>query len=198
MERRDDEASVTHEDRLAVVLREDLDLGAEVAHARCADENPPQRFLVVKEAQIGLEARDLPPVRVAVDVDVDQAEMAAVQDDHPRARSQNRRGKRAQRLVEAVQTHQAHESRRLATGHDEAAQTVELLGLANLDRIGPEPAQHRHVLAEVALDGQNTDPQRHYQPLVSSSSSAGIDAVDKPLIASPSPWDTRARISASV
>ena len=34
---------------------------------------------------------------------------------------------------------------------------VELLGLAHLDRLGAEAAQHRRVLAEVALHGQDAD-----------------------------------------
>ena len=42
-------------------------------------------------------------------------------------------------------------------GNDEAVQPVELLGLADLDGVCPEPAQHREVLAEVALHGENTN-----------------------------------------
>ena len=65
--------------------------------------------------------------------------------------------KRADRLLEPVEPHQAHERRRLAAGDDEPVEAVELLGLANLDRVRAEPAQHRRVLPEVALDGQNAD-----------------------------------------
>ena len=34
---------------------------------------------------------------------------------------------------------------------------VELLGLAHLDDVRPEAAQHRRVLAEIALNGEHSD-----------------------------------------
>ena len=49
---------------------------------------------------------------------------------------------------------------RLAAGDDEAVEAVELLRLAHLDDVRAESAQHRRVLAEVALHGQNADPER--------------------------------------
>ena len=68
--------------------------------------------------------------------------------------------KRAHRLVEAVEAHQPHERRRLAAGDDEPVEAVELLRLAHLDHVRAEAAQHRRVLAEVALHRQNADPER--------------------------------------
>ena len=84
--------------------------------------------------------------------------MVAVEDDHPGARPEDRRRERADRLVEAVEAHQPHERRRLAAGDDEPVEPVELLGLAHLDDVRAEPPQHRRVLAEVPLHGQDADP----------------------------------------
>src|SRR6266508_4972671 len=47
VERCDEEAALPEQDGLAVVLGEDLDLGAVIADARGADEDAPQRFVVV-------------------------------------------------------------------------------------------------------------------------------------------------------
>src|SRR5690242_12217531 len=59
-----EEPSLPHENRLAVVLGKDLDLRPDIAHARRADEHPAKRPLVIRELEIGFEARDLAPVRV--------------------------------------------------------------------------------------------------------------------------------------
>ena len=53
-------------------------------------------------------------------------------------------------------------------GIDEPVEPVELLRLAHLDDLRAEPAQHRRVLAEVALEGEDADAKRlrHRQNLV--------------------------------
>src|SRR6185312_16920223 len=66
VKRRNDDSPVTHEHRLALVLGENLYVSGH-ANARRADEDTPQRGAVALEQEIGLEARDLPPVRVPVD-----------------------------------------------------------------------------------------------------------------------------------
>ena len=83
--------------------------------------------------------------------------MIPIEHDHSRAGTHDRPQERPDRLVEAVEAHQAHESRRFAAGNDQAVEPVELLGLADLDGVRPEPTEHREVLAEVALDGKNTN-----------------------------------------
>ena len=45
-------------------------------------------------------------------------------------------------------------------GMTRPSRPVELLGLAHLDRLGAEAAQHLRVLAEVPLHGENADPKR--------------------------------------
>ena len=77
VERRDQEAPLADEHGLAVQLRQHLDVGAGLAHARRADEDAAQRLVVAGELEVGLEARDLPAVGVAVDVDVDETRGAS-------------------------------------------------------------------------------------------------------------------------
>src|SRR5215213_8429593 len=84
VERRDDEAAVAKQHRFPVQLRQHLDIGPRVAEPWRADEDAPQRLVVAWNFQVRLEARDLPAVGVAVDRDVDEAEMLAVEHDHPR------------------------------------------------------------------------------------------------------------------
>src|SRR6476620_8075137 len=79
VERRHEDSPVSHEHRLALVLGENLDVSGH-ANARRADEDTTQRGAVAYEREIGLEARDLPPVRVSVDLQVDKPEMLAVED----------------------------------------------------------------------------------------------------------------------
>ena len=86
--------------------------------------------------------------------------MVAVEHDHPGAGAEHRPAEVADRLVEPVEAHQPHERRRLAAGDHEPVEPGELLGLAHLEDLGAELAQHRRVLAEVALHGENTDPER--------------------------------------
>src|SRR3954469_24893243 len=75
MERGDDHTSLAQEHRLTVELGEHLALRPDFADARGADEDAPQRLSLAHQGQVCLEARDLPSVRVPVDVDVDGAEM---------------------------------------------------------------------------------------------------------------------------
>src|SRR4051812_7127134 len=88
MEGGDDHTPLAQEYRLAVEIGEHLDLRPDFADARRADEDAPQRLSLVHQSEVCLEARHLPSVRVPVDVDVDGAEMAAVEHDHPRARAE--------------------------------------------------------------------------------------------------------------
>ena len=66
-------------------------------------------------------------------------------------------GKPPDRFLEAIETHQAHDRRRLAAGNDETVEAVELLRQTHLDHVGTERAQHRRVLAKVALHSENAD-----------------------------------------
>ena len=121
---------------------------------------PVSGAVVPLQPQLGFEARDLASVRVPVDLDVDEPEVPAVEQDHPRARTEDGALEPSDRLLQTVQPHQPGDRGRLAARDDEAVEAVELLGQADLDRVGTEPAQYGHVLAEIALQGQNSDPHR--------------------------------------
>src|SRR5436190_9534045 len=90
VERGDDEASLAQEHRLAVQLGEHFHLGAALADARRADENSVHRLGVADDRKVGLEARDLAAIGVAVDLDVDRTEVVAIEHDHPRAGAEHR------------------------------------------------------------------------------------------------------------
>src|SRR5436190_14136557 len=64
VERRDEEASFPQQHRLAVQLREHLDLRPDLTNAGRADEHAAQRYTVAGECKVGLEARDLAAVGV--------------------------------------------------------------------------------------------------------------------------------------
>src|SRR3954471_10640151 len=113
VERRDEEAALAQQDGLAVVLGQHLDVGAAVAHARRADEDTAERLLLPTQPQIGLEAGDLAAVGIAVDVEIHQLEVPAIEDDHAGAGAEHGAGEASDGLVEAVEPHQAHERRRL-------------------------------------------------------------------------------------
>src|SRR5438128_4972356 len=90
MEGRDDRTALAQEHRLAVELREHLYAGPRVGHARRADEDAAERLAVAGQLEIGFEARHLPAVGVAADLEVKHTEVAAVEQDHPRAGAEDR------------------------------------------------------------------------------------------------------------
>src|SRR5207249_3879768 len=106
VERGDEDSPVAQHDRLAVVLRKDLHARADLAHPRRADEDAPERLGIVLELQVGLEARDLGAVGVALDLDVDEIEVPPVEQDHSGARTQDCAPEPADRLLEPVEPDQ--------------------------------------------------------------------------------------------
>src|SRR5215831_3185767 len=128
MEGRDEETALAGQDWMAVDLGEHLDVGPDLLDPGRADEDGAQRPALAGKLEIGLERGDLAPEGVAAHRDVDEAEVVAVEHDHPGARAEDGPLELAQRLVEAVEPHQPHERRRLAAGDDEPVEPVELLG----------------------------------------------------------------------
>ena len=53
--------------------------------------------------------------------------------------------------------HEAHERRRLSPGNDEPVQPLELIRLPNLHDLRAQAAQNGRVLAEISLEGKNSD-----------------------------------------
>src|ERR687891_1385966 len=159
VERGDEVAPVPEEHRLAVQLREHLHLGPDVVDLRRADEDPAERLLLAGEVEVGLEARHLPAVGVSAHADVHPAQEAVPpEQDHARARAEDRALEAPERLLQPVDANEAADRRRLPAGDDEAVEVLELPGLAHLDDVRSEPAEHGGVLAEVALKGENADP----------------------------------------
>ena len=72
-------------DRLTVELGEDLHVVAGRVDPRRADEDAAQRLVFAGQLEVGLEAGHLAAVRVAGDLDVDEAEMVALEHDQARA-----------------------------------------------------------------------------------------------------------------
>src|SRR5712691_7306147 len=141
----------------AVVLGEHLHLRARLLHPRRANEHAAERALVALEVEVGLEARDLAAVRVPLDGEVGEPHVVAVEQDHSRARAEDRAVEAADRLLEPVDPDEAADRRGLATRDHEPVERLELLRLAHLDDVGAKATQRGRVLAEVALDGQNSD-----------------------------------------
>src|SRR5438874_1595662 len=158
MERRDEHAPLPREHRMAVDLGEHLDFGAGVVDPRRADEDP-AHGLAETNIEVGLEAAHLASERVALHTEVGEPEVVAIENDHPRARSEDGRLEAAQRLVQPVQAHEPRDRRRLAAGQDQAVEPLQLLGQADLDRLGAEAPEHIRVLAEVPLHGEDADPK---------------------------------------
>ena len=63
-------------------------------------------------------------------------------------------------------------------GMHEPVEALELLGLAHLDDLRAEPAQHRRVLAHVSLEGENADPCSGFRHRPNAS--AGPELASRP------------------
>src|SRR4051812_16434103 len=167
MERSDEEPPLAREHRATVDRSKHLHPRPYVLDPRRADEDGAYGLVHPQDMQVGLERRHLAPERVAPDPDVDEAQMVAVEHDHPGARTEHGAVERADALVEPVEVHEPRERRRLAAGDHEPVQPVELIGLPNLDDLGAETAQHLDVLAKVSLHGEDADPERLHASMVS-------------------------------
>src|SRR5690242_18029998 len=151
VEGRDEEPSLARQHRMAVDLREHLDVGPRLLEPRRPDEDRAQRLVAVSDVEVRLEAADLTPECVPPRRVVANAEVVAVEDDHPRAGAEDRAAELAHRLVEAVEPHEPADRGRLPAGDDEAVEAVEVLREPDLHRLRVEPPQHGRVLAEVPL-----------------------------------------------
>src|SRR5829696_8019381 len=160
VERGDEVASLAREHRAPVHLGQHLDVRPDVLDPRRPNEDGAHGPVRTLDVEVRLEGGDLAAERVPAHGHVDQPEVVAVEHDHAGAGAEDRPLERAHRLVEPVQAHQAPERGGLAAREDQPVETPELLGLADLHDLRAEPAQHRRVLAEVPLHGENADPKR--------------------------------------
>jgi hypothetical protein len=111
MEGSDQEPTLPKQDWLAVELREHVDALASATDAGRADENAPQRHVFSGQVEIRFEARNLPPVGVARDIDIEEAEMLLVEHNQAGAGAENRPLEAPHRVLEAIEAHEAHERR---------------------------------------------------------------------------------------
>ena len=125
------------------------------------DEDAAERLRLALELQIGLEARELAPVRVSLDREIGEAKVIPVEQDHACARAENRPLEAPDRVLEPVEPGESQDRGRLAAGDHEAVELGELFGLSHLDHARPEPPQHSGVLTKVPLHGQDADPLVH-------------------------------------
>src|SRR5439155_27166144 len=160
MEGGDEQPSLARQHRMAVDLCEHLDVGSRLLEPRRPDEDGAQWLVAVTDIEVGLEALHLAAERVAPRPVVAEAEVVAVEDDHPGARAEDRVAEPAHRLVEAVQPHEPADRGGLPARDDQAVDPRQLLGEPDLDRLCAEPPQHGRVLPEVPLHGQDADPER--------------------------------------
>src|SRR5215467_8850778 len=110
----DEETSLARQHRVAVDLREHLDIRPRLVEPRCPDEDRAQRLVSVIDLEIGLEAPDLTAERVAARRVVAETEVVPIEKDHPGACAEDRAAELAHRLIEPVEPHQPADRGRLA------------------------------------------------------------------------------------
>src|SRR5262245_33338474 len=160
VEGREQQAAVADENGLLAELADDLHVRPEGTNARRADEDAVKRDLVADQRDVRLEAPDLASVCIAVDLEVGEPEMVAVEHDHPGARPEDGRLEAPDRVVEAVQLGELDDRRRLSARDSQAVEPGQVRGLAHLDRFRAEALERAHVLPERPLQREHTDPER--------------------------------------
>lgn len=187
MERGDDDGALPAQHRMAVDRRQQLDGGTGPLDEWCTDEHRREGSIGIvdpRHHQIGLEAVDLTPEGVPPHVDVDRTETPLVgppvedrrpEQDHPRARPEGRHAGRdtvGDRVEQAGGLEEHRHRRALASGKDEGVDGCQLLGGADLSRLGAERGQATGVGRERALQGEDAD--LHAVHLGASHASAGV------------------------
>ena len=147
---------------------QDLDAGSDLLDDRGADEDSAKRAAVeARHRQIGLEAIDLPAEGVPPNRDVHglQGGNTGVveslgQDDHPCAgapHGESVGGHVSQGVEQAGASHQLRDGRALAPGNDQPIQPDQILREPHLGGGSSQAAERLVVLAEIPLQGQDTD-----------------------------------------
>src|SRR4029077_16628499 len=98
VERGDEETAVACEHRSAVDLGEYLHLGADLVDPRGANEHASHGPLEAVPLEVGLERCNLAAKRVPAHPEVDEAQMVAIEHDHPGARAEDGTVETANRL----------------------------------------------------------------------------------------------------
>src|SRR2546422_341602 len=212
-------------DGLAGVTRQFLNVGRSLGHLRSADEDRRAGATDGRGFDLGLEAIDLPAVRVAPNADIHQLERLLVgspaldvasHQDHPRAGAHHRHPRRAAALDRCFEFgfHEACHRRAFASRQDQGVDCIQVWRKTNRNPLDLAGAQRRQVLAKVALQREDANAARTsqtlvwhvprhsrgarprtHQPLPASSSSWGIAPISNPRIALPRLLDASARMS---
>ena len=218
MEAGGQQVALTHEHRIAIVRRQDFDVGTDRFDAWGADEHAVERSLIAGEVEVGFEAVDLAAVAIASHGDLERPEVllvvAAVEDlvgeqDHPGARAEHGHPvveTGGDRVEKSRRAQQVGHRRRFPAGHHEGVDPLELPRGADLDSVHAERTQALNVGGECSLQGEYADvhlgaPKNRgsccYQPRSANRWESGTSSIPIPVIGAPSPRLTLARIAAS-
>src|SRR5579864_1214597 len=166
MERGKQDRPLAHNDRLALVRRQHLDLLADTLDTRRADEDRPH-LSYAADIDVRFERLNLSAIRVAPHVDVNDTDDGRLPvGDRARARDHAGAGSEdgqslaralTQGFEQPVVRRQLSDGRRLPAGDDERIGGGKLRGCSYLERVATGSADGPRVCFEVALEGENTD-----------------------------------------
>src|SRR5215210_1884673 len=148
MERRDQDVLALGSHDSPVYLAQYLDSGSHILEEWRSDEHPQERFLETLYLELLLEGVHLAPKPVPLDQSVHQPQERLPRSrgrrrrqNHPRARSPNGTAlvEKAPDAVQKVRLrHHLSDRGRLAAGHDEPVQTLQIRHVSDLDGFGAE------------------------------------------------------------
>ena len=169
MERRGDDVALADGDDPAVVQPgEDVDVRTDPVDDRRPDEDAVDRSVAEdRDGDLALERVQLPTEGVPLDRDVEEredgllaADDVAGEQDHPGAGAEHRRAGGRQvhdRLVQAPAMDELADGRAFAAGQDQPAESGQVVGQADLDRLDADRPKDADVLDERTLDRQHAD-----------------------------------------
>src|SRR6516225_1391622 len=185
--------------RITIVARQHLDPRSCMTNDRCPNEHRFEGPGSDSAFKFGFRrepcdaAVDLPAVGVALHVEIYQPEALLLRTGHmpghqdgPGTGSEDRLAvaEGYERLEQPLVAHQLEHGGAFAAGDHQPGNLIELAGFAHVDRLRPQPLQHRPMSGEIPLQGKYSD--LHYQPRTCNSSDSGSLAISRPGMASPS------------
>jgi len=208
VEARGDDRILTDHDRMAIDLGQDIDRLPHLLYPWGPDEHSVDRIAQAVDRDFGFERVDLTSKGIAAHHHVEDTELHLThpicgcfgQENHPGARPQCRHpgfDALPQRFDESVPICQFADSRRLPARDHKGVYRIQISRGAHQRSLCSEALECRGVLAEVSLEGKDSDAQLVHQPRSCIRSSAGNLSISMPTIASPSPRETLATICGS-
>src|SRR5271157_5461759 len=165
VEGRGHHASLSHQDRIVIALRQNFNPFTDAFNARRANEDHLQRIAAQRAGSLDNAGVDLAPIRVAADCDIDRIETRLIrilhlfgQHDRARASAEGRLAvHELVKLSEASLVEQLEEGGGLAAGDHQAVNFVELLGLAHQYNFRAEFFQSAAMCIEITLQCEDAD-----------------------------------------